>query len=108
MQKKFELTALTRITPLTFSSLSSWSHCRAGILNSWSRFALPAFTGPCFLNSGSFHRYGAVCRALFRSANPGFGGCGLGGLLATAIQIPAPEKIKGAAPPSLNLEGRAG
>jgi putative peptidoglycan lipid II flippase len=72
--EKFQLTVeLTRITfpYILFMSLVALA---AGILNTWSRFALPAFT-PCPAQP-VLHRHGAVRRALVRSAGhgPGLGG----------------------------------
>ncbi len=98
---KFELTVtLTRITfpYIFFMSLVALS---GGILNSWSRFALPAFT-PTLLNL-SF-----IGMALF--AVPYFDppvlalawAVFLGGLLQLAIQIPALKKIAMLPRPSLN------
>ncbi len=90
--EKFQLTVeLTRITfpYILFMSLVALS---AGILNTWSRFALPAFT-PVLLNL-SF-----IAMALF--AAPWFDppvlalawAVFLGGALQLAIQIPALAKI---------------
>lgn len=90
--EKFSLTVeLTRITfpYIVFMSLVALS---AGVLNTWSRFALPAFT-PVMLNL-SF-----IGMALF--ATPWFDppvfvlawAVVLGGLLQLAIQIPALKKI---------------
>ena len=98
---KFELTVtLTRITfpYIFFMSLVALS---GGILNSWSRFALPAFT-PVLLNL-TF-----IGMALF--AVPYFEppvlalawAVFIGGLLQLAIQIPALKKITMLPRPSLN------
>ena len=99
--EKFELTvALTRITfpYIFFMSLVALA---GGILNTWSRFALPAFT-PVLLNI-SF-----IGMALF--AAPYFDppvlalawSVFLGGLLQLAIQFPALKKIAMLPRPSLN------
>ena len=101
---KFELTvALTRITfpYIFFMSLVALA---GGILNTWSRFALPAFT-PVLLNV-TF-----IGMALF--AAPYFDppvmalawAVFLGGLLQLAIQLPALRKI--AMLPRLSLNWRA-
>ncbi|MBS1140458.1 MAG: Virulence factor MVIN-like protein [Proteobacteria bacterium] len=101
---KFELTiTLTRITfpYIFFMSLVALA---GGLLNSWSRFALPAFT-PVLLNL-SF-----IGMALF--AAPYFDppvlalawSVFLGGLLQLAIQIPALKKI--AMLPRISLNWRA-
>lgn len=98
---KFELTVtLTRITfpYILFMSLVALS---GGILNTWSRFALPAFT-PVLLNI-TF-----IGMALF--AAPYFDppvlvlawAVFLGGLLQLAIQVPALKKIAMLPRPSLN------
>ena len=98
---KFELTvSLTRITfpYILFMSLVALS---GGILNTWSRFALPAFT-PVLLNLAF------IGLALF--AAPYFDppvlvlgwAVFLGGLLQLAIQIPALKKIAMLPRPSLN------
>ena len=98
---KFELTVtLTRITfpYIFFMSLVALA---GGLLNSWSRFALPAFT-PVLLNI-SF-----IAMALF--AAPYFDPPVLalawevfiGGLLQMAIQIPALKKIAMLPRPTLN------
>lgn len=98
---KFELTVtLTRITfpYIFFMSLVALS---GGLLNSWSRFALPAFT-PVLLNI-SF-----IAMALF--AAPYFDppvlalawAVFIGGLLQMAIQIPALKKIAMLPRPTLN------
>ena len=98
---KFELTiTLTRITfpYIFFMSLVALA---GGLLNSWSRFALPAFT-PVLLNV-SF-----IGMALF--AAPYFDppvlalawAVFLGGVLQLAIQIPALKKISMLPRPSLN------
>ncbi len=98
---KFELTVtLTRITfpYILFMSLVALS---GGILNTWSRFALPAFT-PVLLNIAF------IGMALF--AAPYFDppvlvlawAVFLGGLLQLAIQIPALKKIAMLPRPSLN------
>jgi putative peptidoglycan lipid II flippase len=98
---KFELTvALTRITfpYIFFMSLVALS---GGILNTWSRFALPAFT-PVLLNL-SF-----IGMALFATPyfDPPVLALGwavfLGGLLQLAIQIPALRKISMLPRPSFN------
>ena len=90
--EKFALTVeLTRITfpYIVFMSLVALS---AGVLNTWSRFALPAFT-PVMLNL-SF-----IGMALFASSwfDPPVLALAwavmLGGLLQLAIQIPALKKI---------------
>lgn len=98
---KFELTVtLTRITfpYIFFMSLVALA---GGLLNSWSRFALPAFT-PVLLNL-SF-----IAMALF--AAPYFDppvlalawAVCIGGLLQMAIQIPALRKIAMLPRPTLN------
>ena len=98
---KFELTVtLTRIAfpYIFFMSLVALS---GGILNSWSRFALPAFT-PVLLNLAF------IGMALF--AAPYFDppvlvlgwAVFVGGLLQLAIQIPALKKIAMLPRPSLN------
>ncbi len=98
---KFELTVtLTRITfpYIFFMSLVALS---GGLLNSWSRFALPAFT-PVLLTI-SF-----IAMALF--AAPYFDppvlalawAVFIGGLLQMAIQIPALKKIAMLPRPTLN------
>lgn len=98
---KFELTVtLTRITfpYIFFMSLVALA---GGLLNSWSRFALPAFT-PVLLNL-SF-----IAMALF--AAPYFDppvlalawAVFIGGLLQMAIQIPALRKIAMLPRPTLN------
>jgi putative peptidoglycan lipid II flippase len=98
---KFELTVtLTRITfpYILFMSLVALS---GGILNSWSRFALPAFT-PVLLNVAF------IGMALF--AAPYFDppvlvlawAVFLGGLLQLAIQIPALKRISMLPRPTLN------
>lgn len=98
---KFELTVtLTRITfpYILFMSLVALS---GAILNTWSRFALPAFT-PVLLNVAF------IGMALF--AAPYFDppalvlgwAVFLGGLLQLAIQIPALKKIAMLPRPSLN------
>lgn len=99
--EKFELTvALTRITfpYILFMSLVALS---GGILNTWSRFSVPAFT-PVLLNL-SF-----IGMALF--AVPYFHppilalawAVFLGGLLQLAIQIPALKQISMLPRPTLN------
>ena len=98
---KFELTVtLTRITfpYIFFMSLVALA---GGLLNSWSRFALPAFT-PVLLNL-SF-----IAMALF--AAPYFDppvlalawAVFIGGVLQMAIQIPALKKIAMLPRPTLN------
>lgn len=98
---KFELTVtLTRITfpYILFMSLVALA---GGILNSWSRFAIPAFT-PVLLNL-TF-----IVMALF--AAPYFDppvlalawAVFIGGLLQLAIQIPALRRIAMLPRPSLN------
>ncbi len=98
---KFELTVtLTRITfpYIFFMSLVALA---GGLLNSWSRFALPAFT-PVLLNI-SF-----IAMALF--AAPYFDppvlalawAVFIGGLLQMAIQIPALRRIAMLPRPTLN------
>lgn len=98
---KFELTVtLTRITfpYILFMSLVALA---GGILNTWSRFALPAFT-PVLLNLAF------IGMALF--AAPYFDppvlalawAVFLGGLLQLAIQIPALRQIAMLPRPSLN------
>lgn len=100
---KFELTVtLTRITfpYIFFMSLVALA---GGILNTWSRFALPAFT-PVLLNIAF------IGMALF--AAPYFDppvlalawAVFLGGLLQLAIQIPALKKIAMLPRPSLNWQ----
>ncbi len=99
---KFELTVtLTRITfpYILFMSLVALS---GGILNTWSRFALPAFT-PVLLNLAF------IGMALF--AAPYFDppvlalawAVFLGGVLQLAIQIPALRRISMLPRPSLDL-----
>ena len=101
---KFELTvALTRITfpYIFFMSLVALA---GGLLNSWSRFALPAFT-PVLLNLA------IIGMALF--ATPYFDppalalgwAVFLGGVLQLAIQIPARKRISML--PRLSLDWRA-
>jgi putative peptidoglycan lipid II flippase len=101
---KFELTvALTRITfpYIFFMSLVALA---GGLLNSWSRFALPAFT-PVLLNLA------IIGMALF--ATPYFDppalalgwAVFLGGVLQLAIQIPALKRISML--PRLSLDWRA-
>ena len=98
---KFELTVtLTRITfpYILFMSLVALS---GGILNTWSRFALPAFT-PVLLNIAF------IGMALF--AAPYFDppvlalawAVFIGGVLQLAIQIPALKKIAMLPRPSIN------
>ena len=98
---KFELTVqLTRITfpYIFFMSLVALA---GGLLNSWSRFALPAFT-PVLLNIAF------IAMALF--AAPYFDppvlalawAVFIGGLLQLAIQIPALKKIAMLPRPTLN------
>ncbi|MBF1163653.1 MAG: murein biosynthesis integral membrane protein MurJ [Dechloromonas agitata] len=98
---KFELTVtLTRITfpYILFMSLVALA---GGLLNSWSRFALPAFT-PVLLNIAF------IAMALF--AAPYFDppvlalawAVFIGGLLQMAIQIPALKKISMLPRPTLN------
>lgn len=98
---KFELTvALTRITfpYILFMSLVALS---GGILNSWSRFALPAFT-PVLLNL-SF-----IAMALFATPyfDPPVLALGwavfIGGLLQLAIQLPALQRLRMLPRPTLN------
>lgn len=99
--EKFELTvALTRITfpYILFMSLVALS---GGILNTWSRFSLPAFT-PVLLNL-SF-----IGMALFAAPyfNPPVLALAwavfLGGVLQLAIQLPALRKIAMLPRPSRN------
>ena len=98
---KFELTVtLTRITfpYILFMSLVALA---GGLLNTWSRFALPAFT-PVLLNIAF------IAMALF--AAPYFDppvlalawAVFIGGLLQMAIQIPALKKIAMLPRPTLN------
>lgn len=98
---KFELTvALTRITfpYILFMSLVALA---GGILNTWSRFALPAFT-PVLLNLAF------IGMALFATPyfDPPVLALGwavfLGGLLQLAIQLPALRKIAMLPRPTLN------
>lgn len=98
---KFELTVeLTRITfpYILFMSLVALS---GGILNSWSRFALPAFT-PVLLNL-SF-----IAMALFATPyfDPPVLALGwavfIGGVLQLAIQIPALRRLRMLPRPTLN------
>ena len=98
---KFELTvALTRITfpYILFMSLVALS---GGILNTWSRFALPAFT-PVLLNVA------VIGMALFATPyfDPPVLALGwavfLGGALQLAIQIPALKRIAMLPRPTLN------
>ncbi|MBU3696745.1 murein biosynthesis integral membrane protein MurJ [Dechloromonas sp.] len=98
---KFELTVeLTRITfpYILFMSLVALS---GGILNSWSRFALPAFT-PVLLNL-SF-----IAMALFATPyfDPPVLALGwavfIGGVLQLAIQIPALRRLRLLPRPTLN------
>lgn len=100
---KFELTvALTRITfpYILFMSLVALS---GGILNTWSRFALPAFT-PVLLNLAF------IGMALFATPyfDPPVLALGwavfLGGVLQLAIQIPALKKIAMLPRPSFNFK----
>ena len=98
---KFELTiALTRITfpYILFMSLVALS---GGILNTWSKFALPAFT-PVLLNLAF------IGMALFATPyfDPPVLALGwavfLGGALQLAIQIPALKRIAMLPRPTLN------
>ena len=98
---KFELTvALTRITfpYILFMSLVALA---GGILNTWSRFALPAFT-PTLLNLAF------IGMALFATPyfDPPVLALGwavfLGGLMQLAIQLPALRKIAMLPRPTLN------
>ncbi|HEX6734925.1 MAG TPA: murein biosynthesis integral membrane protein MurJ [Azonexus sp.] len=98
---KFELTVeLTRITfpYILFMSLVALS---GGILNTWSRFALPAFT-PVLLNLAF------IGMALFAAPyfDPPVLALGwavfLGGLLQLAIQLPALRRIAMLPRPTLN------
>jgi len=98
---KFELTvALTQVTfpYILFMALVALS---GGILNTWSRFALPAFT-PVLLNLAF------IGMALFAAPyfDPPVMVLGwavfIGGLLQLAIQIPALKKIAMLPRPSLN------
>ena len=98
---KFALTVeLTRITfpYIQFMSLVALS---GGILNSWSRFALPAFT-PVLLNL-SF-----IAMALFAAPyfDPPVLALGwavfIGGLLQLAIQLPALHRLRMLPRPTLN------
>lgn len=98
---KFELTVtLTRITfpYILFMSLVALS---GGILNTWSRFALPAFT-PVLLNVA------VIGMALFAAPyfDPPVLALGwavfIGGALQLAIQIPALKRIAMLPRPSLN------
>jgi putative peptidoglycan lipid II flippase len=69
--EKFALTvSLTRITfpYILFMSLVALA---GGVLNTWSRFAVPAFT-PVLLNV-SFIAHGALCHAALRAADHGAG-----------------------------------
>jgi putative peptidoglycan lipid II flippase len=99
---KFELTVeLTRITfpYILFMSLVALS---GGILNTWSKFALPAFT-PVLLNIAF------IGMALFATPyfDPPVLALGwavfLGGVLQLAIQIPALKRIAMLPRPTLNL-----
>ena len=99
---KFELTVeLTRITfpYILFMSLVALS---GGILNTWSKFALPAFT-PVLLNIAF------IGMALFATPyfDPPVLALGwavfLGGALQLAIQIPALKRIAMLPRPTLNL-----
>jgi len=98
---KFELTvSLTRITfpYILFMSLVALS---GGILNTWSRFALPAFT-PVLLNL-SFIGLALFAAPYFDPPVLVLGwAVFLGGLLQLAIQIPALKKISMLPRPSLN------
>lgn len=98
---KFELTVtLTRITfpYILFMSLVALS---GGILNTWSRFALPAFT-PVLLNL-TFIGMALFAAPYFDPPALVLGwAVFLGGLLQLAIQIPALKKIAMLPRPSLN------
>lgn len=89
---KFALTAtLTRITfpYILFMSLVALS---AGVLNTWSRFALPAFT-PVLLNL-SFIVMALFAAPLFPQPIEALAwAVFIGGLLQLALQIPALRKI---------------
>jgi putative peptidoglycan lipid II flippase len=89
---KFALTVqLTRIT-FPYIACMSLVAFSAGILNTWSRFALPAFT-PVLLNLSMI----AGTLALARYFNPPIAALAwavfLGGILQLAIQVPALAKI---------------
>ncbi|HRE18333.1 MAG TPA: murein biosynthesis integral membrane protein MurJ [Rhodocyclaceae bacterium] len=99
---KFELTvALTRITfpYIFFMALTALA---AGVLNTWSRFAVPAFT-PVLLNVA------LIAMALFAApyfAQPIYAlawGVFIGGLLQLALQLPALARIGMLPRLSLNL-----
>jgi putative peptidoglycan lipid II flippase len=98
---KFELTVtLTRITfpYILFMSLVALS---GAILNTWSRFALPAFT-PVLLNV-TFIGMALFAAPYFDPPALVLGwAVFLGGLLQLAIQIPALKKIAMLPRPSLN------
>ncbi len=90
--EKFSLTvALTRITfpYILFMSLVAFA---AGILNTWSRFALPAFT-PVMLNVAMIG--GALLAAPYfaRPVEALAWSVFLGGVLQLAIQLPALKRI---------------
>lgn len=98
---KFELTvALTRVTfpYILFMALVALS---GGILNTWSRFALPAFT-PVLLNL-AFIGMALLAAPYFDPPVMVLGwAVFIGGLLQLAIQIPALKKIAMLPRPSLN------
>lgn len=102
--EKFELTVtLTRITfpYILFMSLVALS---AGILNTWSRFALPAFT-PVLLNL-SFIGMALVAAPYFPQPVEALAwAVFVGGLLQLALQLPALRKI--GMLPRLSLNWRA-
>ena len=98
---KFELTVtLTRITfpYILFMSLVALA---GGILNSWSRFAIPAFT-PVLLNL-TFIVMALFATPYFEEKILALGwAVFIGGLLQLAIQIPALRRIAMLPRPSLN------
>lgn len=98
---KFELTVeLTRITfpYILFMSLVALS---GGILNSWSRFALPAFT-PVLLNL-SFIAMALLATPYFDPPVLALGwAVFIGGALQLAIQVPALRRLRMLPRPSLN------
>ncbi|MDR2837168.1 MAG: murein biosynthesis integral membrane protein MurJ [Azonexus sp.] len=98
---KFELTvALTRITfpYILFMSLVALA---GGILNTWSRFALPAFT-PVLLNL-AFIGMALLATPYFDPPVLALAwAVFIGGLLQLAIQIPALKKIAMLPRPTLN------
>ena len=74
MPSKFALTVELHAHHLSLHPVHGAGGAGAGILNTWSRFALPAFT-PVLLNLSLIGC--AVCGTVFRSAGAG---AGLGGV----------------------------